>query len=192
MKINYAFIRAVFALIIGLILVCAPDDSAKYIITTIGVLFLAPGAIILIGYFASKHHTTVSPETGEAVVYSKRFPIEAIGSILLGIWFIATPAFFANLLMMVLSIILIIIGIQQFVMLVTIRKFKKATWPYYIVPTLIFGSGIFALLNPNTARNALMMLIGITGLVYAANELFNWFMFYRHRPLIIEQKKEQV
>src|SRR5574344_2130039 len=109
MKINYSFIRAIFALIIGLVLVCAPEDSTRYIVMTIGALFLVPGIIVLTGYFAAKNNnSTASPQEGKAVVSSKRFPIEGLGSILLGLWFIISPTFFADLLVIVLSVILII------------------------------------------------------------------------------------
>lgn len=149
MKINYSFIRAIFALIIGLVLVCAPEDSTRYIVMTIGVLFLVPGIIVLTGYFAGKNNnSTASPQEGEAVVSSKRFPIEGLGSILLGLWFIISPTFFADLLVIVLSVILIIGGLQQIYVLAVARKQKKVHFAFYIVPLLIFGAGLYSLLNP--------------------------------------------
>lgn len=182
MKINYTFIRAIFALIIGLVLVFAPEDSTRYIVMTIGVLFLVPGIIVLIGYFASKNNATAFPEEGKAVSTTHRFPIEGIGSLLLGLWFIISPTFFADLLVMVLSIILIIGGLQQLYMLSVARKWKKVHYSFYIVPLLVLGAGLYSLLNPGAVRNTVLMIIGIACLVYAVSELNSWFMFTRHKP----------
>jgi Uncharacterized conserved protein len=189
MKINYSFIRAIFALIIGLVLVCAPDDSAKYIVMTIGILFLVPGIIVLIGYFASQNNkTTAFSEEQKAVVLSKRFPIEGLGSALLGLWFIISPTFFANLLIIVLSIILIVAGLQQLYLLSLARQWKKVHYSFYITPLLILGAGLYSLLNPGTIRNTILIIIGIACLVYAVSELANWFLFVRHKPQMIEKQ----
>jgi uncharacterized membrane protein HdeD (DUF308 family) len=192
MKINYSFIRAIFALIIGLVLVCAPENSTKYIVITIGALFLVPGIIVLIGYFATQNNnTTASPEEGKAVVSSKRFPIEGIGSILLGLWFIISPTFFADLLVIVLSAILVIGGIQQLYALTVAHKWQKVHPAFYIVPLLVLGAGLYSLLNPDTVRNTILIIIGIACLVYASSELSNWFLFTRNNPQRQEQKQEQ-
>lgn len=188
MKINYSFIRAIFALIIGLVLVLAPEDSTRYIVMTIGILFLVPGIIVLTGYFASRNNTTSTalPETGKAVVSSKRFPIEGVGSVLLGLWFIISPTFFADLLVMVLSAILILAGLQQLYALSVASKIKKVHFSFYIIPLLVMGSGLYALLNPSAVRDTVLMIIGIACLVYAISEISNWFMFKRHKKENIE------
>ena len=51
---NYSLIRTVCAFIIGLVLVLWPDAAVQYLVITIGVLFLIPGLITLIGYFGAK------------------------------------------------------------------------------------------------------------------------------------------
>ena len=71
-SMNYSLIRTICALVIGLVLVLWPDAAINYIVITIGVLFLIPGFIVLIGYFGTK------PEPG----VSRRFPIEGVGSLL--------------------------------------------------------------------------------------------------------------
>lgn len=181
MKINYSIIRTVFALAIGLVLVIAPNNSTMFINTVLGILFLIPGVIILINYFASKNKTTIS-STGEEVVVSKRFPIEGVGSALLGLWLVIDPNFFADFLMRVLGIILIIAGSQQIYSLFKARKWKPVSLWFYVVPIIILGSGIYALLEPADARNTILMIIGIACLVYALTELVNWFTFMRHKP----------
>ena len=81
-SMNYSLIRTICALVIGLVLVLWPDAAINYIVITIGILFLIPGFIVLIGYFGTK------PEPG----VSRRFPIEGVGSLLFGLWLVVIPA----------------------------------------------------------------------------------------------------
>ena len=97
---NYSLIRTVCALIIGLVLVLWPDAAVQYLVITLGVLFLIPGFISIISYFAAK------PEQG----VSRRFPIEGTGSLLFGLWLVVMPGFFADVLMFLLGFILILGG----------------------------------------------------------------------------------
>lgn len=198
MKINYSLIRILFALVIGLVLVCVPDKSAEYIVVTLGLLFLISGLVALLGHFISKSvakKTQVSINTDEkedtAVIPIKRFPIEAIGSVFLGIWFIVDPAFFDNLLTVVLSIILILGGLQQIVMLLIARKWKKAGFVFYIIPLIILFAGIYTLLNPNGSCSTWYIVIGATCLLYGVSELLNYFMFFRYHLCMIQEIKEE-
>ena len=62
--LSYSFLRAVCALVIGLILVMFPNQAGEYLVITVGVVFLIPSLISLIGYFALGKDG------------SRRFPIE--------------------------------------------------------------------------------------------------------------------
>lgn len=176
MKLNYSFIRAIFALIIGLVFMFMPDKSADYVVVTIGVLFLIPGIIALLAYYSLDK--SIASDT-KIVNVNKRFPVEALGSLLLGAWLIIDPGFFNDLLMIVLSIVLFLGGLQQIYMLLRVRKWKKAPFGYYIMPLIIFFAGVFILLNPNMARKTIIIVIGIACVVYAVTEIFNYFMFVR-------------
>ncbi|WP_321331160.1 DUF308 domain-containing protein [uncultured Bacteroides sp.] len=170
--INSSLIRIVFALIIGLVLIIWPDAAADYIVITVGILFIIPGAIVTIGYFARKS----VPET------SRRFPIEGVGSFLLGLWLVIMPGFFANVLMFLLGFILIVGGIQQITSLVIARQWITVSASFYIIPILILLAGISVLFYPTQTRNTAFIIIGITSLVYAFSELLNWLKFLRFKP----------
>lgn len=173
---NNSIIRAVFALIIGLVLVIWPNAAADYLVITLGVLFIIPGLLGLIGYFANKRG-------GHA---SSRFPVETVGSILFGIWLLIMPGFFADLLMFLLGFILILGGVQQIFSLITARKWTTVPLGFFIIPSLILIAGIVILFNPTGARNTAFLIIGIASLVYAASELLNWFRFMNRRPKTIK------
>ena len=63
--LSYSFLRAICALVIGLVLVMFPDQAGDYFVITIGVIFLVPSLISIIGYFA------------QSTEMRRRFPIEA-------------------------------------------------------------------------------------------------------------------
>lgn len=167
---NYSLIRVVFALIIGLVLVIWPNAASDYLVITIGVLFIIPGLIGLIGYFTSDRSV------------NRRFPLEGLGSLLFGSWLVIMPGFFANLLMYVLGIILTLGGAQQIYSVAIARRWTSVPYGFYVLPSLILLAGLLILFNPSEARNTAFLIIGITSIVYAVTELINWFRFTNRKP----------
>ena len=168
--LSYSFLRAICALVIGLVLVMFPDQAGDYFVITIGVIFLVPSLVSIIGYFA--------PSTE----MRSRFPIEGVGSLLFGLWLIIMPGFFADLLTFVLGFILVMGGVQQIASLSAARRWMPVPGGFYVVPVLILLAGLVALFNPTGVRSTAFIIIGISSLVYAASELLNWFKFTRRRP----------
>ena len=168
--ISNSFLRTICALVIGLILVMFPNEAGDYLVITIGVVFLMPSLLSIIGYFAM---------TAEE---RRRLPIEGIGSLLFGLWLIIMPGFFADLLTFVLGFILVLGGVQQIASLSAARRWMPVRVGFYIIPVLILIAGLVALFNPTGVRSTAFIIIGISSLVYAASELLNWFKFTRRRP----------
>ena len=168
--LSYSFLRAIGALVIGLVLVMFPNQAADYLVITVGVVFLVPSLISIIGYFA------------QSAEVRRRFPIEGVGSLLFGLWLIVMPGFFADLLTLVLGFILVMGGVQQIASLSAARRWMPVPVGYYVLPVLILLAGMVALFNPTGVRSTAFIIIGATSLVYAASELLNWFKFTRRRP----------
>lgn len=168
--LSYSFLRAICALVIGLVLVMFPDQAGDYFVITIGVIFLVPSLVSIIGYFAQNTEMR------------SRFPIEGVGSLLFGLWLIIMPGFFADLLTFVLGFILVMGGVQQIASLSAARRWMPVPGGFYVVPVLILLAGLVALFNPTGVRSTAFIIIGISSLVYAASELLNWFKFTRRRP----------
>ena len=139
--ISYSLLRAVCALVIGLVLVLFPNQAAEYLVITVGVIFLIPSLISIVGYFAWR---------GERPVH---FPLLGIGSLLFGLWLVIMPGFFADLLTYVLGFILVIGGVQQIASLASARNWMRVPAGFYVVPVLILLAGLFALFNPLGARS---------------------------------------
>lgn len=180
-RINNSLVRIVFALIVGLILIVWPDTASDYLVITIGVLFIIPGLIGVIGYFIE------SRKRG-----THYFPVSALGSVLLGLWLVIMPEFFANLLMYVLGFVLILGGIQQIYSVAVARRWTTVPYAFYIFPILILLSGLLIVFNPAEVRNAAFLIIGISCIVYAVTELVNWFRFTNRKPKISKQKHTDI
>ena len=58
-KLNFAFLRALSALIMGILLVAFPNEVGNYFIIVIGVVFLVPSLISLISYAVMKNRDGV-------------------------------------------------------------------------------------------------------------------------------------
>ncbi|NDV58582.1 HdeD family acid-resistance protein [Bacteroides sp. 519] len=170
-SINYPVIRSIFALIIGLVVVIWPGVAADYLVMTIGILFIIPGLIGIIGYFASKGKTAKS-----------RFPIEAIGSFLFGLWLVINPGFFINILMYVLGFILLLGGIHQLYTLIMTRKWTNVPVAFFITPVLILIAALLILFSPRESQETIFIIIGATAIVYAGSELLNYFRFLNNKP----------
>ncbi|MDR0977098.1 MAG: DUF308 domain-containing protein [Prevotellaceae bacterium] len=168
--IHYSFLRAVAALILGLVMVLFPGQAGEYLVVTLGVLFLLPSLISIIGYFAASK---------EARPF---FPIVGIGSALFGLWLMIMPGFFADALTFLLGFILVLGGMWQIVSLSLARRWVRVPAAAYIVPVLIAVVGIVSFLYPTNARQTVFILIGAAWIVFAVTELTNWFLFSRKKP----------
>ena len=155
--IHYSIIRSVFAIVLGLILVMWPEATIRYIVMTIGICFILPGLVALGSYFT---RDTSDPFT------SNRFPVEAAGSILLGLWLVIQPSFFVNILMYILGALLLIAGLQQLIMLSKARQWSRVSYGFYVMPLLIFFTGIMILTYPFEAIANTLVIFGIASIFY--------------------------
>lgn len=173
-KINYAFIRAVCALVAGLVLVVFPNEAGNYFVMLVGALFMVPSLISVIGYLTMRKE------------YPMYFPVGALGSFLFGFLLMLMPGVFANFLTFVLGFFILMGAIQQLSMLIAARNWSSVPLGFYIAPVLILIAGLYAVVNPGGTRATAFIVIGIAFIVYALFELINWFKFTRHRPKLNE------
>jgi len=171
-NINYSFLRAICALLISLVLILFPAEAGNYLVITIGIVFMVPSIFSIVGYFTLP------------IGFKLRFPVEAVGGLLFGLWLMIMPSFFADLLTYLLGFILLMGGVQQIAALMGARHWVHVPVKFYIIPVLILLAGFFALFNPTGVRDAAFTIIGITGLVYTISELVNWFAFTRKKPKV--------
>lgn len=166
--LSYPILRAVCAAVLGLILVLFPESAGNILVISLGVVFLVPSLLGLLAYWTRQ--------------VPGRFPLEAVGSLLFGLWLVVMPGFFADFLTFVLGFILLMGGVQQVASLMAARGWMPVPPGYFVVPVLILLAGLLALFNPTGVRSTAFLIIGIASLVYACSELLNWLKFTRRRP----------
>ncbi len=166
--VNYAILRGIFALLLGIVLIMWPEMAVTYLVIAIGILFIVPGAYSVASYFFRKR---------DEFVRKRAFPIEGAGSILLGGWMVAMPGFFVNICMYVLGALLVLAGMQQLVFLARARKWSPVNIGFYIVPLLILAAGILILAYPFEAAANTFIIFGIAAVCYGLCELVNSYKF---------------
>ncbi len=165
---NINILRGILSLGLGFVLIMWPEAAIIYMIMVIGACFLLPGIYSIIGYFMrDKEAETASP----------MFPLDGLGSLLLGAWLLITPHFFVNILMYLLGAILLLAGIQQLSQLFKARKWTKVPFLFYVLPSLIFIAGLVMLIYPMDVIANTLTIFGIAIAFYGANELLNWYKF---------------
>ena len=171
-SINYAIIRSVCALIIGVLLVIWPEEAVKYLVITIGVLFLIPGLYGVFSFFSRSKNT-------EADDKRKPFPIPALGSALLGFLLMVIPSFFVSVLMYVLGALLVLAGLSQLLSFASARSYAYVPMLVFVIPSLILISGVVVLFNPFQAASIPFMVLGIAAIVYSLTDLTRLMVYRR-------------
>ena len=168
---NYYALCSICALIIGvLLLVVWPGEAVRYLVITIGVLFLLPGLIGIFGYFA------MARRREEAGIKSA-FPIAAVGSALLGFWLMIMPDFFITTLMYVLGVLLVLAGLSQLFNFISVRNITRVPFLMYVIPVLVLFAGIIVLANPFQAATVPFMILGVSAIVYSLTDLVRLIRF---------------
>lgn len=165
--ISGSFLRSIFAILFGLSLVIWPEFAMRYFVIVLGVCFLVPGAMSLLNYATKRMD----------VNYSNIFLVEAIGSIILGLFLIFTPETFTKTIMILFAVLLILAGFLQLFKLVTFRKHTDIPLFFYVLPSILLLGGLFMLLNPIEIATGTFILFGVAALIYGLSEFINWIKF---------------
>lgn len=157
-----ALFRAVFAIILGLVLVIWPGVALRYIVMLTGVIFLVTGlvAFIVSNRNREDHRRSLVPFSG-------------IGSMALGILLLCLPSAFATIFMFILGFILVLGAVGQFVTLSAARHFGAVSPVSYLFPVLILIAGIVVLFDPFKSAESVFILFGVTAIFYGITDLLN-------------------
>lgn len=176
-RTNIGILRGVLAIILGVVLVMWPEAAIIYMIMVIGACFLLPGIYSIVGYFLRNKENEVT---------SQMFPLDGLGSLLLGAWLLIMPHFFVNILMYLLGAVLVLAGIQQIATLIRARKWSIVPYGFYVLPSLILLVGILILVYPMDVMANTLTVFGVATLFYGVNELINWYKFRKRDYIQID------
>ena len=174
--------RAICAIAIGILLIKFPDNTVTWMTVAIGILFLLSGVISLVVYVHARKNVSeykITDAEGRVVAGEKpTFPIVGVGSIILGLLLALTPNIFIKALMYIIGAILILGAINQYMNLVSARKYGKIGFGYWIFPSVILLVGLYVIIKPLAPASMAMLVLGWCSLLYGVTEVINSLKFY--------------
>ncbi len=172
-KVNNVWVRGIFSIIIGVLLVLYPGTASIYFVMAIGALFFIPGVVSVVSYLMSRNR-------------QRYFPFMGLGSLLFGLWLLIMPSFFVFILMYILGAVLVLAGLNMLAGLVNTRKYMPVSGGFYVIAILILAAGIVVLFNPFQTAELPFIVLGVSSIVYALFDMFEAYKFRKTRVEIIE------
>lgn len=166
----YRWLRFIFLLIAGLLIVFEPTKSLN------AIIYLVSSYIAIYGILSIIDGLSIRRQTGENNIAIGL----GLGALALAVAVLLTARILVQLVPPVLGIILLVNGINQFRDSHETRKHVKVTpWLDYFYSALLMGAGIVFILEPSKTIIFIYQLFGISLIVLAFFEILN-SRIYRH------------
>ena len=182
--------------IVGVLLIKCPDNTVVGITVAIGVLFLLSGVISCVSYYVATRNVSeykIYDAEGRQIAGQKpSFPIVGVGSAILGLILALSPTAFVSALMYVIGAILILGAINQFVNLISARRYGSVSLWFWVMPTVILLTGLYVMLRPMAPLAMAMLVLGWCMVLYGVAELINAIKFYNDRKRVEKEQQPQL
>lgn len=155
---NVQIVRSLCVLLIGFLFLALGDSALSMLVVAVGALLMIPGVFSLISYL---RHLEQRP----------MFPLAALGSFVLGLWMVMSPAFFVSFFMYVVGGVLVALGVYQLAGLSVTSRVLSVAWPLYVMPVIVLLVGLFVIFNPFEAAALPFILIGIGCVLSSVNDI---------------------
>ena len=163
-------VRAIIVLVTGFLLVKYREDTMTWMTITVGVLFLISGLVACMLYYFEKEK--VAKKTAKAALQedqqeeedlkSPSFPIAGVGSIVLGIILAIMPNTFTTWMVYILSALLILGAVNQFMNLARSRQYARVPVYMWVFPTISMVVAILLISRP-IETDALFFTLKVIG-----------------------------
>lgn len=164
-------LTAIVAGVVGVLLIVfeGRGDLLTWIVIIIGLMFVIPGAYVLL-----------SQLLGNRQRRSSMAIVSAVGCVCLGLCLCLIPSAFVSILIYVFAFTLIVCGIAQ---IVNLSDFKMPAG-FYIVPALVTLTGIvMVFLGAEKDASVIVLISGIALVIYAVNALVEYFISPRQKQI---------
>ena len=193
--VQTAFIRAIIAVVVGLLLIKYREDTVTWITIIIGVLFIISGLISCIVYLVNRNAkpTAAVDVEGRPISLNKpTFPVVGIGSLVLGVVLAAFPNLVVNWMVYIFGAILIFGAVGQYVTLASVVKLSKLSLYFWLMPSFVFVVGLIALFKPSWIASAPLLFLGWAMVFYGVVECANAFKIMNiHRQVARIEAQQQ-
>lgn len=163
-------VRAIIVLVTGFLLVKYREETMTWMTITVGVLFLISGLVACMVYYFEKEK--VAKKTAKAALQEGQqeeedlklpsFPIAGVGSIVLGIILAVMPNTFTTWMVYILSALLILGAVNQFMNLARSRQYARVPVYMWIFPTISMVVAILLISRP-IETDALFFTLKVIG-----------------------------
>lgn len=163
------FYRSIAALIVGIVALFVPQDTLNVLVMLIGGFILIAGIGTAISAQRLKHNFLLSLAGVASIV-----------TIVIGIALIMRPDLFLKMVIVVFGIVLIVVGLLQISNVANMRSEIQNAKFYIaggIIPLII---GFTFLFFPDEIKDFIGVILGITLIIYALNELGLGFKLRKH------------
>ena len=193
--VQTSFIRAIIAVVVGLLLIKYREDTVTWITIIIGVLFFISGLISCIVYLVNRNAkpaAVVDVEGRPISVNKPTFPVVGIGSLVLGVVLAAFPNLVVNWMVYIFGAILIFGAVGQYVTLASVVKLSKLSLYFWLMPSFVFVVGLIALFKPSWIASAPLLFLGWAMVFYGVVECANAFKIMNiHRQVARIEAQQQ-
>ena len=196
--IHSSIFRAVCAIIVGVLLIQYREQTVTWITIAIGVLFFLSGVISLASYWAAKRNAEkmqgqiLSDSNGKPIMgMMPKFPLVSVGSLILGLLLALMPQVFIAWLMFILSFILILGALTQFVNLASAAKMGRVSILFWLFPSALLLLGLLAIIKPSAIASAPLFIIGWGMLIYGVVELLNAFKISNNKRIWLKNQQQK-
>ena len=163
-------VRAIIVLVTGFLLVKYREDTMTWMTITVGVLFLISGLVACMLYYFEKEKvaknsakaTLQEGQQEEEDLKSPSFPIAGVGSIVLGIILAVMPNTFTTWMVYILSALLILGAVNQFMNLARSRQYARVPVYMWVFPTISMVVAILLISRP-IETDALFFTLKVIG-----------------------------
>lgn len=179
-------VRAIIVLVTGFLLVKYREDTMTWMTITVGVLFLISGLVACMVYYFEKEK--VAKKTAKAALQegqqeeedlkSPSFPIAGVGSIVLGIILAVMPNTFTTWMVYILSALLILGAVNQFMNLARSRQYARVPVYMWIFPTISMVVAILLISRP-IETDALFFTLKVIGWAFMYYGVFEFVLIIR-------------
>ncbi|MGL5684065.1 MAG: HdeD family acid-resistance protein [Marinifilaceae bacterium] len=178
--------RSILSIILGIVLIIWPNETADYMIIFIGAVIFIIGLISFsISIRMRDKIKREMAKTGDSTNWrnspyaNSLASVNGIGTMILGLILIIFAPVFVKIVMFLLGIILIIAALGQFVMLGAAKQLGHVAPVNYLFPVLIMLSGVVIIINPFKTVEGLFILFGATLIFYGITDSINQIRMHR-------------
>lgn len=189
-----SFFRALTAIAVGVLLIKYPDNTVTGIVIAIGILFTLSGLISVLTYWNARRHvseyTIYDAEGRQIAGQAPMFPIVGIGSMVLGAILALMPNTFINALMYIIGGILILGAVNQYMAIISARRYGISSLWYWLWPSITLLAGLYVIIKPMAPLSMAMIILGWLTLFYGVTEAVNSILFYIGRRRWEKEQEE--